>query len=284
MRHQLVLTWQTRTVALAALSCAVTASGQQSFHNISAAQPSPGITQVRQTYQFIRLEDDPTDLDRVVNDFQVNTTIAHGLTHDLSLILTVPLVHHRVEERLSDTESTDFHVGDLNLMAKWRVWKHDTGPIDTMRFSVLAGLDIPTGKHPLGNESWDPVIGVVFTSIQGRHGVNAALRWKFNTGERESFVRAGESKDDILYADFAYLYRIDPPEYTADTKGAWYLMAELNGTYETNGDHEWMIGPGIMYEARNWVFEVSVQLPVLEKVDHRPPVAYTVGMGFRILF
>ena len=54
--------------------------------------------------------------------------------------------------------------------------------------------------------------------------------------------------------------------------------------YETNGDHEILLAPGVMYEARSFAVELSVQLPALQEIDHRPKTDFTVTLGLRMLF
>ena len=54
--------------------------------------------------------------------------------------------------------------------------------------------------------------------------------------------------------------------------------------YETNGDHEILLAPGVMYEARSFAVELSVQLPLLQEIDHRPKTDFTVTLGLRMLF
>ena len=58
----------------------------------------------------------------------------------------------------------------------------------------------------------------------------------------------------------------------------------MNGAYETNGDNEVLISPGILYEAVSWAFEASVQLPLARDLDHRPETDFSVLFGVRLLF
>ena len=265
----------------------VPAIAQQSFHNTSAAQPSPGVMLFRQTYEFTQYGDDPTELGRRTFDFHIHTQLAYGISKEVAVIGMWGVTYRDQDSNDASPEQSfsDYGQGDFHAMVKWRVWKLDTGPIDTMRLSVLFGLDFPTGEDPFGNDGWDPMIGAVFTSIQGRHGVNAAVRWKFNTHQRDDLaVTHGDLLEDMLHIDTAYLYRITPAEFSMQSNDAWYVMAELNGVYETNGDIEFLFAPGIMYEARKFVFEASVQVPVFEDVDNRLRKEWSIGIGFRYLF
>lgn len=268
-----------------ALSLAPIAVAQQSFNNTSAAQPSTGVSLFRQTVEFTKYRNDPSDADRDIFEIKFDTQLALGLTKNIAVIARVPTYYRDIDSTDAAVDGDDFDLGDPHIMFKFRFWQNDTGPIDTQRLSLLTGLDLPLGRAPFGNHGWDPMIGLVYTSIQGRHGVNAALRYKFNTHEREGFaITADDSLADTVFLDTAYLYRLSPASYSSDTHAAWYAMAEVNATYETNGDTEVTIAPGIMYEARNWVFEAMVKLPVAAEVDHRPELDYSVGVGLRILF
>lgn len=272
-------------VTIVALLITPLATAQQSFNNTSAAQPSTGVSLFRQTIEFTKYRDDPSEADRDIFEIKFDTQLALGLTKELAVIARIPTFYRDIESDDPDVDGDDFDLGDPHIMFKYRFWQHDTGPIDTQRLSLLVGLDLPLGRAPFGNRGWDPMVGLVYTNIQGRHGVNAALRYKFNTHERDGDpIEPDDSLADTVFLDTAYLYRLSPATYTSDTHAAWYAMAEVNATYETNGDTEFTFAPGIMYEARNWVFEAMFKVPIAAEVDHRPELDYSVGVGLRILF
>jgi len=262
------------------------AHAQQSFYNPSAAQPSPGVLMYRQTFEFMKFGDDPSALMRDIEQLQINFELAYGVTKDIAVLLRVPTIARSLESPVPGVSSDDFNLGDAHIMFKYRIWQHDSGPIDTMRLSLLGGLDLPTSHRPFDNAGWDPMIGAVFTSIQGRHGVNLAARFKFNTHERSSGppTTLDDGLEDQLMLDASYLFRLAPTQYESNTHGAWYFMLDCNAAFETNGDSEIRLAPGIMYEARSWVVEAAIQLPIYEDLDHRPEMEFVVGVGFRVLF
>jgi hypothetical protein len=272
---------------MAALAIAAPAAAQQSFYNPSAAQPSPGVLLFRQTFEYTQFGRDPSPLMRDIEQFKINTELAYGITSELAMIAMLPVIGRSMDSAAPGVSSDDFNIGDAHIMFKYRVWQHDSGPIDTMRLSLLGGLDVPTGQAPFDNLGWDPMIGAVFTSIQGRHGFNLAGRFKFNTHSRGAPGMAttlDDGLEDQFMLDASYLYRLAPAAYQAETHGAWYAMLDCNAMFETNGDAEVRLASGIMYEARNWVVEASVQVPIYEDLNHRPETDFTVGLGFRILF
>lgn len=276
-----------RTTLFAFVALAVGAGpalAQQAIHTPAAAQPSTGVLMVRELAQYTRYSGDPTGLDRTVDDLVLITDFAYGVSHDTVLMLRVPVLFRDVDSDVAGVDDTPGGFGDVHAMVKMRIWQNDFGPIDTARLGVIAGLDLPTAQAPFGSDSFDPMLGLVYTHIQGRHGFNVSARYKLNTGGRDNPVRPGDSKADILNYDAAYLYRIAPAEYAVDTQGAWYAIAELHGTSETNGDHELFIAPGVMYEGRDWALEASVSLPVLQELNHRPEAEFTITLGLRFLF
>ena len=172
------------SITLAA-GLAQSALAQQSFFNPSAAQPSTGTLLYRQTFEYADYGHDPTGLDRDVQEITLNTQLAYGLTRDLTAMALIPVKYRDVQSPQPGVSDEAFGLADIHLMLKYRFWQRDTGPIDTMRAGLMIGVDVPTGQAPFGNTGVDPMIGAVFTSIQGRHGLNAAVRYKFNTDSRD---------------------------------------------------------------------------------------------------
>jgi hypothetical protein len=184
----------------------------------------------------------------------------------------------------ADGERTDAGLGDLRLTFKHRFWQNDFGPVDTARAAAFAGVELPTGDSAFSSDSVDPYLGAVFMYIGGRHGFNQSLRYTMTTGSTNSELRAGESLADDLRVDSAYLYRLSPAEYGSEYAASTYAVLELNGVYETNGDVEFLLSPGVLYEGTTWAAEAGVQLPVLSAVDERPETGWAVVLGLRFLW
>lgn len=273
--------------ALAAVMLLATprrASAQAPIVSPAATQPAKGRLSVREQFMLLRAGGDPGDDDRSARTTSFTTMLDYGLTGTQSLSLRLPTIFRRIN---GDARHGRFHedgVGDLTAIWKHRVWQHDTGPIETRRLSVFAGAEFPTGNEDLTSGSVDPIIGVVYTQVQGRHGFNADLSWKFTTGSADSVAGVGESLADLLRVNTSYLYRLAPSEYGAGTQASWYGVVELNGSYETNGDVEVVLSPGLLYEARTWAGEIGVQIPLFRDVDHRLEHEWAFIVGVRFLF
>ncbi|MGE3181278.1 MAG: hypothetical protein AB7N71_06585 [Phycisphaerae bacterium] len=265
----------------------LSASAQEPPNAISATSPSPGHAILKEQFRYYRLEMDREgrSRDRVVDEMVVSTTLNLGLTADWSLSFSAPLRFRQESFRLGNSVRESDGIDDVRALAKWRFWKKDSTALNTQRASLVMGLDIRTGDAPFTGDSYDPVIGLAYTQIHDRHGFNAVALWKFTTGGIGGDpILPGQTTADLFTYDLAYLYRLYPKKYTADTPGALYAMLELNGRYETNGDHELLLSPGIMWEAAQWVLSGSVQLPAFQNIDNRARTDYALVMGVRFSF
>lgn len=270
--------------ATLAVVVAPVALAQEATNTPAATQPSVGKWYLREKVQYFKLGDDPSPEKRDIDKIVATTTLAYGITRDLSASLELPLVLSFEDPAGIAGSNTDFGANDLSLSLKWRPFQWDLNPVDSVRLAFFGGVEVPTGSGDFGSHSWDPYVGTVFTAILGRHGFNQSLSYKFNTGGDRFNTRAGDGPDDALRYDTAYLFRLDPAEYTAQTTAATYLTFELNGLYETGGDNEILFGPGLLYEARTFALEATVGFPIVQDVRERPETDLVVTLGFRILF
>lgn len=257
------------TLALAGLAAA-----QEPINTTAATQPGVGRLVVREQFRWLESNEGFAPDAGQTTEWQSWTSVFYGLRHDFALGAELPA-------RVLDVSggSDDADLGSPRFLAKWRFHRADLEALDTERASLVAGIRAETEDElsltpGFASDSNDPILGAVYTTVRGRRGFNGALVGTFTTDG---------DPDEIRY-DAAGLYRMSPEVFAADTEAGWYLAVELNGLYESNGDNELMFAPGLMYEARRWTGELSVQLPFLSEVDHRPEVHWTLVLGLRILF
>ena len=272
-------------VALASTCFAPAAAPQEAIHTDSAAAvPSVGHVSLRQTLTFMSFDELPGfDFPDApgVDEWRAVTTVEYGLRNDVALSLYVPIVYRDAESFVDD----EFGLDDITLAAKWRVYRNDFGPIDTSRLSLVAAIELPTGTGDFSTDSVNPSLGAVYSLVYGRHGFNAEARWKFTTGGEDQPLLAGEGKADALFYNASYLYRLRPAQFgAASSGGAVYGVVELNGALETNRDHQLLLSPGLLYEARTYAVEASVQIPVLQNLNDRPEMDFSLTLGVRFLF
>jgi len=272
------------------------AAAQEAINAPSATLPSPGALVTRFQFRAYDFKREPEPPGRAGWELEYLFMAAYGVLPELAIEAKLPFFQREmsVDETIGVDpgwppveNSFDEHaigLGDLDLGLKLRVWKADLGPVDTMRAALLAGLEVPSGTDGFGSSSFDPYIGGAFTGIFGRHGLGAAARWTFTTGSAFDPLFAGETTADLLRLDGSYLFRLAPEEYGERHEAAWYAVGEVNAFYETNGDWQVLLSPGLLIEAPRWAFELGVQVPVYQRVGGRPELNIAFVAGVRLLF
>ena len=270
---------------IALASCAALAplaAAQEAMYTNAATMPSTGVTLLRQQFHIFESGRNPETDDERTRTVQYETSAQVGLGVGWSL--TVKAVGEHSGVTLEDgTRDTEDEFAALDLMVKHRFYMNNPGGVDTERAALMFGARLDAEGHA----NVDPHIGVVYTRVHGLHGFNVELHYTWTTGGREDTLDntlGGEGEADAFNYNFAYVYRIYPTVYAADSTGAWYVTAEINGLYETNGDNEIRFSPGLMYEGRRFGFEIMAQLPLANDLDHRPELDWGIGVGFRFLF
>ncbi|GMV25611.1 MAG: hypothetical protein AMXMBFR58_16420 [Phycisphaerae bacterium] len=277
----------THAAVAALLLPAGVASAQEAMYTEAATMPSPGTVVVREQLHYTKFGYHPERGTRTTEEIEWESMVYVGVARAWSLRLTLPAVW-RTDEFPDSTgreNDSDHGVEDFDLQFKWRVYQSDTGGVNTFRAALLGGAEIASGDDSdFSSKSVNPYIGGVVTKVSGRHGFNQDLIYQFNTGGDKADNFGGGGPDDALYFNSAYLYRIAPAQYTADSTGAWYVTAEMNGLYETGGDTELRFAPGLMYEGRTFGFEIMAQLPLWHDLDERAELDLSIGVGIRLLF
>ena len=264
---------------------AAAASAQQSSDMPAAVQPGYEILIARQEAMYMRLDDPRAGGAGTIDTYHVETTFAYGIDRDKALMLHVPVMHWDLENPSALPDADGSGIDDIPLMFQWRFLQQDLGAIDTRRAVLLAGVELPSYDPNFSSDSFDPLLGIAYTQIHGRHGFNASALWKFNTSADTGYhVDFGDSKHDAFKLDLAYLYRLAPEQYAADTQGSHYLQLQLLNRYETSGDTQSIFAPGWMYEGRRWAYEATLHLPIAQDLDHRAEMQWGVNLGIRYLF
>ncbi|MCA9276250.1 MAG: hypothetical protein KDA29_09510 [Phycisphaerales bacterium] len=264
-------------VAICAIAlCSTKGFAQESALSLAATQPAKGRITWREQARFERYELNGEQIDQ----FTIDTRLTYGLRKDVALTLNVPTILRDRENGIADQDG----LGDSTLSLKWRFWQNDPAPIDTNRLALLAGVRLPTGTDGLSSDGWDPMLGLIFTRVADRHGINAALTYQVSTDGLAGPIVAGTGSDDLLTLETSYLYRLAPGAYTSETAASWYLTIESFVDYETNGDIAWRVAPGLLYEAKRFTLEFSPVLPIADDIDHRGELDWGLALGLRVLF
>lgn len=254
---------------------------QEVLYTPSATAPGKGVFVARQSYSYERYEGTGPAGAFELDQLTILNSLAYGATPDLTLMLHLPVAYRDFDEP-GAIESETLGIKDIQLMFKYRFYRDDAGAIDTLRMSLLGGVEVPSFDDEFSSDSFDPFIGWALTKIVGRHGLGASAQYKWNTGDGGYSYDFADGRSDAVRLDGSYLYRIDPAQYDERTTRSTYFMVELNNRYETNGDVETLVSPGLLIEAQSWAAEFAVRLPLVQELDHRAEMdwAFTVGLRF----
>ncbi len=241
-----------------------------------ALTPPKGGSILRLQYSYV--EADGRGPVEQVNSSTVTGTYVFGVEPNLALFFTVPYVNKQVDKiapQRGRFEEAHDGVADLTFLAKYRFWQKDPRPQETLRWAALGGLNIRSGDSDFTSDSYDPIIGTVFSWQSDRRWLNADLSYQFNTG-------GGENRHDQFRYNLSYSYRLFPSVYGSGNVHELDAVAELNGRYNTSGSHEVFLSPGLQFITERWIFETSLQLPVVQELDDtEPETEYRLVMGFR---
>ena len=243
--------------------------------NVALTPPEDGWI-IRTQWRYSRLSGDPTPFDRVIDLSIQPITIVYGLTADLALISTVPIIHREIDFG-SGASTSDTGIGDIPLLAKFRFFADDK-PGKTTRWAAIGGLEIPTFDDGFSSESYDPIIGTVWTHQERNWWLDWDLLYKFNTA-------GGIAGDDELRGDVAYSHLLMGGEN--ESSGPWglYAIGEINALYITDGSVEVLGSPGLQYITPNLILEAGVQLPLIQDMESsRLETDYTIVLSVRFQF
>lgn len=258
---------------LAGLSLRVPVYGAGLSTDVALTPPEGG-TIVRTQWRYSELSGDPTGMGRKIKMSLQPITFVHGLTQNLTILGTLPVIYRRVEFDSGTVSDTGF--GDISLLAKYRFYQSDK-PGVTTRWAAFAGAEVPSYDDPFSSESFDPIIGTVWTHQQLDWWVDWDVMYKFNTA-------GGRGGDDEFRADVAASIRLLGAE--SEKTGPWglYAIGEVNGRYLADGSTEVFISPGLQFITSHWILEAGVQLPVIQEMSSpRLESDYTVIISVRFV-
>lgn len=230
-------------IALLTLSCSYAVMAQEP--TFMEAGTHPGRYQL---YQRLIATHAPDAVDRA-DDWQATLKTAYGFTARTAL--------------LADWSIDGRHRNEASLRLKQRFWQRDTGPIDTWRASVQGGIEWFEGAD------LSPRLGIVSTTIRGRHGVNAQLDWRDGTKPSERFA-----------VNASHLYRIHPARFRPNTSGAWYTMIESLNALSDHASPTPGLAIGLLYEARRWAAEISVKSDDITESSQRTNHQWALGARY----
>ena len=264
--------------------------------------PYKGQFILRTQARYTSKADDPTGQNRKVETFFVPFVGVYGITSKASVLLKVPYINR---DQITETglKRGDQGLGDITLLGKYRLYTKDYKGA-TSRFSLLGGLELPTGEDDesdstgvlpqtlqLGSGSFDFIAGGAYTYQSLDYEWDVDFKYKFNQ-EANNF----KFGDEFNY-NFAYQKRFSP--WILPERGLydqWNAVLEFNGIYTArnelagndvfaSGGNTLFLSPGIQFASQRMVYEFSYQYPILQNLHgNQLEIDYKLAFSFRYTF
>jgi hypothetical protein len=199
---------------------------------------------IRTLYQYFKSEDRHYHLVPIMLDYNLKNNIEIGVELPFAA--------------LSDTERREgFKAGDLMLRAKYQFVRRD-GMGKTFRMAAKAVSMLPTGRN---DEA--PLVGM--GTFQNSIGLLAGMEsLKYGVVGEMAYNHMGSMHPSFLDARLAFGLPLLKPAYPVkqmtlyfEYEGKW--MPEVDG-------YALYYAQGIQFAFRNYAFELSVQMPLLQEV------------------
>jgi hypothetical protein len=241
---------------------------------------------VRTMGVYMRREKDPTAMDRKMNKYTLNTVLAYGLRPDLTLMLKQPAVYQEMTR--NGVISKDTGVGDLSLIAKYRILRRNTREY-TLGLSAIAGLEPPTGTDAFSSETWDFKPGI-YISLR-RDALASDFNIGYNWNGFSDDGKGGVNPGDELSLDYAIAYQFS---FGEEAEVALAPVLELSYKHISSdrlndnkvintGESVFYISPGLKFTKSSFILEALVQIPTWQDQNGsqtKRGVGYIVGTRF----
>ncbi len=234
---------------------------------------------------------------RQVKASAVVSVLGYGLTPDLTVFAVLPYVDKRLD--LVGPNRKASGLADISLFTRYTVYKNNMRG-KTFRVAPFLGIKLPTGsddekdgigKLPVGlqpGSGSEDLFGGVILTYQ-------TLAWQFDSEVRVDVFNEGNDveKGNKISFSVSFQYRVWPEDLQEEVSGFLYLVLESEFSHQRkdrfsgvsnndSGGNRWLIAPGIQYVTWRWVAELSVQLPVNERLNGKTlETNYVINGGFR---
>jgi hypothetical protein len=222
-------------------------------------------------YTFSHFSNGPLSLDlNVMAPF-----FAYGVNRHLTLITVFPIVTSDFDAPAGGPIPSSFKVGlaDFPILAQINVYRKDW-KAQNLSFSLIGGLEVPSGQAPFTSNSIDFPFGAVFTFQQVGNEVYADYIYQINTEGN------GINNGDHMTYDVAYKRRLLP--WNLPDSGepvALSIDLELNGdvrrvgsligggSLPNDGGNTLFFLSGLELFFKNWIIQTGVQTPIFQSLN-----------------
>lgn len=220
-------------------------------------------------------------------------TIGYGITENLKVSASAPLVFKAEPFTSSRTAAVTPMGGDFEALGLWRFQRTDFDVGARFETTAIGGLLLPgpqADTGPLKGMKSRPggLVGIVSGMASRSH-----YAWVGTTYQRYA-ASAGDRRPDLLFYSFAYAYR--PESWRKDHGWDWRIFGECTGErtglLERAGNavagsrsNQVFVGPTTLGVYKNYAVSAGVQFAVLRDVGPvYPRERVRVAVNFTIFF
>lgn len=260
---------------------------------------------LREQVKYTRRSGDPSAADTTINSLLIPTSASYGLTDRWSIQAYYPIVYNDIGRNVDGVKIHQHAAGpgDLKLYGRYLFWKDNTRG-QVKRAGLISGMEFPTGAtgqndhgkilrdYQPGKGSWNPSAGANVTWETFRHELDGKIMYTWNTEGH------GYEFGDELTHDLNYQMRIWPWKLPEGGGLPSYLLAgvEANGIWERKhrssgrrihdtGGYTLFLSPSLQVIGRRFIWEASIQLPVIQELNgEQPKTRFVLNGGIRFQF
>ena len=219
----------------------------------------------RTQFRSMSRKDDPTSMNREMDTYAVPIVIAYGLRPDLTLMVRQTVKHRTMS--MSGSVSRDTGLGDLFVLGKYRLYRHNTREY-TFGIAPTLGVEFPTGNDEFSSKTWDlePGLFASWRSGPWASDFNIAYKWNGFADRGKDGLNPGNelSVDLALAHQFSIGEKADmslTPVLEFNYKHI--LPDRLSGRDISNtGESLFFVSPGIKFTKSSFILEALLQFPV----------------------
>lgn len=224
----------------------------------------------------------------VASERGLHAELHHGVTEDLTLGITFPLVQKTEQQFLSPgvgaVENDITGLGDVLLRGKYRFWQ-DLFPNGNHQATVFGGVKLPSGRTttepPLGSGSVDFLTGAAISRETHRYYTWASVLSRLNT-RNDGRRRGHELRYDLAVGVRPHVPQWTDPDFMLLLELVGVTAAKsvgLAGENPNTGGTVLALAPGMWLTYRNWALKAGVKLPFHQQLNGTQP-----ALDFQTIF
>ena len=219
---------------------------------------------IRTQFRSMSRKDDPTPMNRKMDTYVVPVVVAYGFRPDLTLLVRQRVKHRKMS--MNGSVSRDTGLGDLFVLGKYRLYRHNTREA-TLGIASTLGLDLPTGDDDFSSETWDLQPGLFASWRSGPWASDFNIAYKWNGFADRG--KGGLDPGNEFSVDLALAY-----QFSIDGRADMSLFPVLEFNYEHRspdelsghdvahtGESLFFVSPGIKFVKSSFILEVLLQIP-----------------------